>query len=193
MDSPGGPSSNRRYSITGVLRRRVIMNFTSKGPAEAKSTIALRRIHLIRRPYAKRRGRRETMFDCPLSKTVKILDQRSCRIMWKICQPGRVWKPTLLEDLTDPRNGGRIGRSGRVKAISRRVAAVWPRGAYPWMPRGLWRLPATEGGPWGRPWRVPRTLLRSSALRRSACKSASLLLLCLPRNLCNSNSHPRCC
>ena len=79
MDSPGGPSSNRRYSITGVLRRRVIMNFTSKGPAEAKSTITLRRIHLIRRPYAKRRGRRETMFDCPLSKTVKILDQRSCR------------------------------------------------------------------------------------------------------------------
>ena len=113
--------------------------------------------------------------------------------LWKICQPGRVWKPTLLEDLTDPRNGGRIGRSGRVKAISRRVAAVWPRGAYPWMPRGLWRLPATEGGPWGRPWRVPRTLLRSSALRRSAGKSASLLLLCLPRNLCNSNSHPRCC
>ena len=54
------------------------MNFTSKGPAEAKSTITLRRIHLIRRPYAKRRGRRETMFDCPLSKTVKILDQRSC-------------------------------------------------------------------------------------------------------------------
>ena len=80
LDSPGGPSSNRRYSITGVLRRRVIMNFTSKGPAEAKSTITLRRIHLIRRPYAKRRGRRETMFDCPLSKTVKILDQRSCRI-----------------------------------------------------------------------------------------------------------------
>ena len=79
LDSPGGPSSNRRYSITGVLRRRVIMNFTSKGPAEAKSTITLRRIHLIRRPYAKRRGRRETMFDCPLSKTVKILDQRSCR------------------------------------------------------------------------------------------------------------------
>ena len=78
LDSPGGPSSNRRYSITGVLRRRVIMNFTSKGPAEAKSTITLRRIHLIRRPYAKRRGRRETMFDCPLSKTVKILDQRSC-------------------------------------------------------------------------------------------------------------------
>ena len=114
--------------------------------------------------------------------------------LWKICQqPGRVWKPTLLEDLTDPRNGGRIGRSGRVKAISRRVAAVWPRGAFPWMPRGLWRLPATEGGPWGRPWRVPRTLLRSSALRRSAGKSASLLLLCLPRNLCNSNSHPRCC
>lgn len=113
--------------------------------------------------------------------------------LWKICQPGRVWKPTLLEDLTDPRNGGRIGRSGRVKAISRRVAAVWPRGAYPWMPRGLWRLPATENGPWGRPWRVPRTLLRSSALRRSAGKSASLLLLCLPRNLCNSNSHPRCC
>ena len=113
--------------------------------------------------------------------------------LWKFCQPGRVWKPTLLEDLTDPRNGGRIGRSGRVKAISRRVAAVWPRGAYPWMPRGLWRLPATEGGPWGRPWRVPRTLLRSSALRRSAGKSASLLLLCLPRNLCNSNSHPRCC
>ena len=72
LDSPGGPSSNRRYSITGVLRRRVIMNFTSKGPAEAKSTITLRRIHLIRRPYAKRRGRRETMFDCPLSKTVKI-------------------------------------------------------------------------------------------------------------------------
>ena len=60
------------------------------------------------------------------------------RSLWKICQPGRVWKPTLLEDLTDPRNGGRIGRSGRVKAISRRVAAVWPRGAYPWMPRGLW-------------------------------------------------------
>ena len=60
LDSPGGPSSNRRYSITGVLRRRVIMNFTSKGPAEAKSTITLRRIHLIRRPYAKRRGRRET-------------------------------------------------------------------------------------------------------------------------------------
>ena len=55
------------------------MNFTSKGPAEAKSTITLRRIHLIRRPYAKRRGRLETMFDCPLSKTVKILDQRSCR------------------------------------------------------------------------------------------------------------------
>ena len=80
LDSPGGPSSNRRYSITGVLRRRVIMNFTSKGPAEAKSTITLRRIHLIRRPYAKRRGRRETMFDCPLSKTVKILDQRSCSI-----------------------------------------------------------------------------------------------------------------
>ena len=79
LDSPGGLSSNRRYSITGVLRRRVIMNFTSKGPAEAKSTITLRRIHLIRRPYAKRRGRRETMFDCPLSKTVKILDQRSCR------------------------------------------------------------------------------------------------------------------
>ena len=79
LDSPGGPSSNRRYSITGVLRRRVIMNFTSKGPAEAKSTITLRRIHLIRRPYAKRRGRRETMRDCPLSKTVKILDQRSCR------------------------------------------------------------------------------------------------------------------
>ena len=78
LDSPGGLSSNRRYSITGVLRRRVIMNFTSKGPAEAKSTITLRRIHLIRRPYAKRRGRRETMFDCPLSKTVKILDQRSC-------------------------------------------------------------------------------------------------------------------
>ena len=69
LDSPGGPSSNRRYSITGVLRRRVIMNFTSKGPAEAKSTITLRRIHLIRRPYAKRRGRRETMRDCPLSKT----------------------------------------------------------------------------------------------------------------------------
>ena len=66
LDSPGGPSSNRRYSITGVLRRRVIMNFTSKGPAEAKSTITLRRIHLIRRPYAKRRGRRETMRDCPL-------------------------------------------------------------------------------------------------------------------------------
>ena len=86
LDSPGGPSSNRRYSITGVLRRRVIMNFTSKGPAEAKSTITLRRIHLIRRPYAKRRGRRETMFDCPLSKTVKILDQRSCsiRYKWKI-------------------------------------------------------------------------------------------------------------
>ena len=81
LDSPGGPSSNRRYSITGVLRRRVIMNFTSKGPAEAKSTITLRRIHLIRRPYAKRRGRRETMFDCPLSKTVKILDQRSCSIL----------------------------------------------------------------------------------------------------------------
>ena len=81
LDSPGGPSSNRRYSITGVLRRRVIMNFTSKGPAEAKSTITLRRIHLIRRPYAKRRGRRETMFDCPLSKTVKILDQRSCSSM----------------------------------------------------------------------------------------------------------------
>ena len=84
LDSPGGPSSNRRYSITGVLRRRVIMNFTSKGPAEAKSTITLRRIHLIRRPYAKRRGRRETMFDCPLSKTVKILDQRSCRTVGKI-------------------------------------------------------------------------------------------------------------
>ena len=49
-----------------------------EGPSEAKSTITLRRIHLIRRQYAKRRGRRETMFDCPLSKTVKILDQRSC-------------------------------------------------------------------------------------------------------------------
>ena len=121
------------------------------------------------------------------------ISKRKDLFLWKICQPGRVWKPTLLEDLTDPRNGGRIGRSGRVKAISRRVAAVWPRGAYPWMPRGLWRLQATEGGPWGRPWRVPRTLLRSSALRRSAGKSASLLLLCLPRNLCNSNSHPRCC
>ena len=40
------------------------MNFTSKGPAEAKSTIALRRILLIRRPYAWRRGRRETIFEC---------------------------------------------------------------------------------------------------------------------------------
>ena len=127
--------------------------------------------------------------------SLECLEESGSKIsLWKICQPGRVWKPTLLDqDLTDPRNGGRIGLSGRVKAISRRVAAVWPRGAYPWMPRGLWRLPATEGGPWGRPWRVPRTLLRSSALRRSAGKSASLLLLCLPRNLCNSNSHPRCC
>ena len=50
-----------------------------EGPSEAKIPITVRRIHLIRRPYAKRRGRRETMFDCPLSKTVKILDQRSCR------------------------------------------------------------------------------------------------------------------
>ena len=49
-----------------------------EGPSEAKIPITVRRIHLIRRPYAKRRGRRETMFDCPLSKTVKILDQRSC-------------------------------------------------------------------------------------------------------------------
>ena len=46
-----------------------------EGPSEAKIPITVRRIHLIRRPYAKRRGRRETMFDCPLSKTVKILDQ----------------------------------------------------------------------------------------------------------------------
>ena len=52
-----------------------------EGPSEAKIPISVRRIHLIRRPYAKRRGRRETMFDCPLSKTVKILDQRSCRIL----------------------------------------------------------------------------------------------------------------
>ena len=51
-----------------------------EGPSEAKIPITVRRIHLIRRPYAKRRGRRETMFDCPLSKTVKILDQRSCSI-----------------------------------------------------------------------------------------------------------------
>ena len=49
-----------------------------EGPSEAKIPITVRRIHLIRRPYAKRRGRRETMFDCPLSKTVKILDQRPC-------------------------------------------------------------------------------------------------------------------
>jgi hypothetical protein len=48
-----------------------------EGPSEAKIPITVRRIHLIRRPYAKRRGRRETMRDCPLSKTVKILDQRS--------------------------------------------------------------------------------------------------------------------
>ena len=52
-----------------------------EGPSEAKIPITVRRIHLIRRPYAKRRGRRETMFDCPLSKTVKILDQRSCSIV----------------------------------------------------------------------------------------------------------------
>ena len=30
LDSPGGPSSNRRYSITGVLRRVIIM-FTVPG------------------------------------------------------------------------------------------------------------------------------------------------------------------
>jgi hypothetical protein len=87
------PTNSQKFSRgvsfeAGVLRRyyrrRVIMDFTSKGPAEAKSTNTLRRIHLIRRQYAKRRGRRETMldcffFDCPLSKTVKILDQRSRR------------------------------------------------------------------------------------------------------------------
>ena len=101
LDSPGGPSSNRRYSITGVLRRRVIMNFTSKGPAEAKSTITLRRIHLIRRPYAKRRGRRETMFDCPLSKTVKILDQRSCSTQRKE-KIQRKWEPAISASPSPP-------------------------------------------------------------------------------------------
>ena len=129
---------------------------------------------------------------CCFSVTQKMSDEKTLFVENLSARKG-LETHSFLEDLTDPRNGGRIGRSGRVKAISRRVAAVWPRGAFPWMPRGLWRLPATEGGPWGRPWRVPRTLLRSSALRRSAGKSASLLLLCLPRNLCNSNSHPRCC
>ena len=60
------------------FRRTVLMIAVPEGPSEAKIPITVRRIHLIRRPYAKRRGRRETMFDCPLSKTVKILDQRSC-------------------------------------------------------------------------------------------------------------------
>ena len=119
LDSPGGPSSNRRYSITGVLRRRVIMNFTSKGPAEAKSTITLRRTHLIRRPYAKRRGRRETMFDCPLSKTDWLLESfnsartgdypvappwgRSCQKQWRflinalvgLVTPGKIFDYSL--------------------------------------------------------------------------------------------------
>ena len=35
LDSPGGPSSNRRYSITGVLRRVVIMFTVPEGPEEA--------------------------------------------------------------------------------------------------------------------------------------------------------------
>ena len=113
LDSPGGPSSNRRYSITGVLRRRVIMNFTSKGPAEAKSTITLRRIHLIRRPYAKRRGRRETMFDCPLSKTVKILDQRSCSMTYRaIIEPGETTR-------------GRSGTLSSILSLVFRQPAYW--------------------------------------------------------------------
>ena len=41
----------------GVLRRTAIMKLTGEVPAEAKFTIAVRRIHLARRPYAKRRRR----------------------------------------------------------------------------------------------------------------------------------------
>ena len=120
LDSPGGPSSNRRYSITGVLRRRVIMNFTSKGPAEAKSTITLRRIHLIRRPYAKRRGRRETMFDCPLSKTVKILDQRSCRTFGDDCTRPRV----LISYRHEDRNSG-VSTPGSLAGRLRRACLLY--------------------------------------------------------------------
>ena len=174
-------TSARRWAgpLNNLFRQRRARQASAEWPQQFDGLHFLRRVHFLITRHAIIWAESQLI--------------RSGLSLWKICQPGRVWKPTLLEDLTDPRNGGRIGRSGRVKAISRRVAAVWPRGAYPWMPRGLWRLQATEGGPWGRPWRVPRTLLRSSALRRSAGKSASLLLLCLPRNLCNSNSHPRCC
>ena len=80
LDSPGGPSSNRRFSIPCFAQWMVTGLKAALWPSLLIFSITIHWSHLIRRPYAKRRGRRETMRDCPLSKTVKILDQRSCSI-----------------------------------------------------------------------------------------------------------------
>jgi hypothetical protein len=80
LDSPGGPSSNRRYSITGVLRRRAIMNFTLRkalqkpnpqSPVDASTLFGDQTLS-----GGANRRRCLTVHCQNASKTVKILDQR---------------------------------------------------------------------------------------------------------------------
>jgi hypothetical protein len=66
----------------GVLRRTVIMKLTGEVPAEAKFTITVRRIHLVRRPcdHALSGGADRRLclssFVKNVQKIVKILDHK---------------------------------------------------------------------------------------------------------------------
>ena len=80
LDSPGGPSSNRRYSITGVLRRRAIMNFTLRKALQKpnpQSPVDASTLFGDQTLSGGANRRRCLTFHCQnASKTVKILDQR---------------------------------------------------------------------------------------------------------------------
>ena len=117
LDSPGGPSSNRRFSIPCFAQWMVTGLKAALWPSLLIFSITIHWSHLIRRPYAKRRGRRETMFDCPLSKTVKILDQRSCRRQYKI---------KILNSLKDWLEREWRGRHAMASTVAISIRSRWP-------------------------------------------------------------------